>query len=403
MRLGTPGFVGERLIQAREARGLSGVALSEMVRVSPQAISHYEQNKHSPNPEVMDAIASILKFPRAFFLRAPLPASASPIFWRSKMGALKTARRRAEARVLWLDEILAYLGQFFDFPPARLPDLHDKDYRTLSMQDIEDAAASCRKFWGLGLGPVHNICSILEANGVIVARVRFAADGLDAFSQWPRQSANPRIFLGIDRQNSPRSRFDSVHELAHLTLHRGVDPKTLNSPAEFKLLEDQAHRFASAFLLPAESFSKELWSASLDSMLNIKERWGCSIAAMIKRCESLGMLEGDQARRAWINYTRRGWRAGEPMDDRVPQENPTLLRRGFEMLVSEGGQPKQQIILQLRLDADDIEELTSLPNGFFADREDELRRFGLRLKPAEAVDAEKTSAEIIDLAGRRHG
>ena len=95
MRPGTPGFCGERLSQARDARGLSAVALAELVRVSPQAVSHYEQGKHSPNPETMEALASTLKFPRSFFLR-PRPApSASPIFWRSKMGALKVARRRA--------------------------------------------------------------------------------------------------------------------------------------------------------------------------------------------------------------------------------------------------------------------------------------------------------------------
>lgn len=403
MRVGTPGFSGERLVQAREARGLSAVALSEMVRVSPQAISHYEQGKHSPNPEVMDAISSTLKFPRAFFLRAPLPLTSAPIFWRSKLGALKTARRRAEARLLWLDEILAFLGQFFDFPAANLPDAPALDYRVLSMEDVEAAATACRKLWKLGSGPIHNVCSSLEANGVIVARVRFGADGLDAFSQWPKPPSNPRIFLGTDWRNAPRSRFDGAHELAHLVLHRNVDVKALNSSIEFKTLEDQAHRFASAFLLPAEPFAKELWSASLDSMLNIKERWGCSIAAMIKRCEHLGLLHGDETRRAWINYTRRGWRSGEPMDDRVPAESPAMLRKGFEMLVSEGGQPRQQIIMQLRLDADDVEELADLPNGFFFHRGEEAQRFGLRLKPAEALRSDGVTAEVIDLANRRRG
>lgn len=403
MRPGTPGFFGERLIQARDARGLSAVALAELIRVSPQAVSHYEQGKHSPNPEVMDAIAVALKFPRSFFLRPRPAASTAPIFWRSRLGALKTARRRAEARLFWLDEVLAYLGQFFDFPAVRIPDAPVGGHRALSPDDIEAVATSCRRLWGFGVGPADNICGAMERNGIIIGNVRFEADGLDAFSQWPDGATNPRVLLGTDRQNAPRSRFDAAHEAAHIVLHRDIDVKTLNSAADFKLLEDQAHRFASAFLLPAEPFAKELWAASLDSMLNIKERWGCSIAAMIKRCEHLGLLQGEELRRTWINYTRRGWRAGEPLDGRVPLEGPSLLRKSFEMLFSEGGVPRKQMILQLHLDADDVEELAALPNGFFTDKGNEAARFGLRLKAPRATTGDESSAEIIDFASVRRG
>lgn len=396
MRPGTPGFFGDRLIQAREARGLSAVALSELVRVSPQAISHYEQGKHSPNPEVMDRLSTTLKFPRSFFLRPRADASSSPVFWRSKMGALKTARRRAEARVFWLDEVVSYLTKFFDFPAVKLPHAPVSDHRHLSPADVEACAAKCRQLWGIGYGPAGDVCQLLEDNGVVVGRLRIDGDGLDAFSQWPVGQANPRVFLGTDRINAPRSRFDAAHELGHIVLHRDVETKTFNTPGDFKLIESQAHRFASAFLLPADQFSKELWSASLDSMLNIKERWGCSIAAMIKRCEDLNLLEGEELRRTWINYTRRGWRTGEPLDDRVPAETPSLLRRSFEMLVSEGGFPRKQILLQLHLDADDVEELASLPNGFFADRA-EVGRFGLKLKQPE-INSERKSAEVIEIS-----
>jgi len=392
--------VGNRLVRAREARGLSAVTLAELVRVSPQSISHYEQDKHSPSPEVMDAIASALKVPRSFFLRPSLPPRTAPIFWRSNLGALKSARRRAEARLIWLEEMVAYLTQFFDFPALRLPAPAEVDHRLLSSGDIEALAAECRKLWGIDHGPVHNVCSSLEANGIVIGRMRVDAYGLDAFSHWPSHAANPYILLGTDKSNPARSRFDGSHELAHLVLHRNVDEKRLNSPAEFKLLEAQAHRFASAFLMPAESFTKELWSVSLDSMLNIKERWGCSIASMISRCQNLGMLNEDQAKRLWINYARRGWRTNEPMDDRVQAETPTLLRRSFEMLVSEGGQPRRQILLQLHLDADDVEEIASLPNGFFSDRAD-AARFGPQFRHAEGVSQNRGGAQVIDFTQAR--
>ena len=45
----TVGFQPERLVQAREARGLTSVALSEIVGVSASAISHYERGEHAPS------------------------------------------------------------------------------------------------------------------------------------------------------------------------------------------------------------------------------------------------------------------------------------------------------------------------------------------------------------------
>jgi transcriptional regulator with XRE-family HTH domain len=42
MTVGTAGFVKERLTEARQAFGLTKVALAEMLSVSPAAISQYE-------------------------------------------------------------------------------------------------------------------------------------------------------------------------------------------------------------------------------------------------------------------------------------------------------------------------------------------------------------------------
>src|SRR5205085_3002223 len=123
---------------------------------------------------------------------------------------------------------------------------------------------------------------------------------------------------GRDKASASRQRFDAAHELAHLVLHRGVDPKRLNSAADYKIMEDQAHYFASALLMPAESFASDLYAPTLDGMLSLKQTWKVSVAAMIKRCEALGIIDDEGARRLWINYNRRGWRrTGEPFDAKI--------------------------------------------------------------------------------------
>jgi predicted transcriptional regulator len=55
MKPGTPGFVGARLKEAREARFLSAIALADLVGVSRQAISLYENGAKTPGPEVMQS------------------------------------------------------------------------------------------------------------------------------------------------------------------------------------------------------------------------------------------------------------------------------------------------------------------------------------------------------------
>ncbi len=45
--------------------------------------------------------------------------------------------------------------------------------------------------------------------------------------------------------------------------------------------EHEAHRFASAFLMPAPEFARDLRTPTLEGMRITKSRWGVSIGAMI--------------------------------------------------------------------------------------------------------------------------
>src|SRR5690606_15276858 len=155
-------------------------------------------------------------------------------------------------------------------------------------------------------------------SGVIVAASPTGSEHLEAVSEIDERG-RPSVFLGTDKGIRARSRFDAAHELGHLILHRNLDRRTLNRAAEFKLIEDQAHAFAGAFLMPAMAVSGELWAATLDGFRAVKPRWNASIAAMIYRCRSLRMISESEERRLWINLNRRGWRQFEPLDD-LPME-----------------------------------------------------------------------------------
>lgn len=375
MTVGMTGFVAGRLRQAREARGLTLVALADLVGVSSAAISQYEKGQHTPRPETFDLITKRLNLPASFFLKPEIvaPVEQHRLFYRSMSSATKLARTRAGRRLEWFKEIVAYFEQFFDFPEPNVPDFGlPDDFRNITKASIESAAEQLRAYWRLGLEPIADVIRTMEANGIYVSRSALGAETLDAFSEF--DGARPYVFLGSDKNVLVRSRFDCAHELGHLVLHKNVQQKELNRAQDFRLIENQAHHFAGAFLFPAKSFQREIWGLSLDSFRSLKPTWKMSIAAMISRASQLELLDDDAAKRLWINLGRRGWRQLEPLDD-LPCEQPRLWVKAADSLIKNRIKTREQILDDLALPPTDVEELLSTEPDFFRDGDD-----GPRLK-----------------------
>lgn len=398
MRIGTPGFVGARLTEARQARGLTGTDLADLIGVSPQSVSQYEHGKQSPSPEMIELISGKLNMPLAYFTRPIRHTEINPIYWRGRTTATRAARDRAEIRLVWIREILDYLAGFFDFPHLDVPKIPDlpKDFRQIDTDIIETASAYVRMHWRIPEGPMPDLLLEMENNGIVVSRIIVGAEKLDAFSQWSSVYRIPFVVLGRDKASAARQRFDAAHELAHLVLHNNVDPKRLNSAADYKILEDQAHYFASAILLPADAFINALWMPTLDGMLALKDSWKVSVGAMIKRCKSLDIIDDEGEKRLWINYNRRGWRKAEPYDIKIEKERPRLLRRSISQLISEEEQSVSQILAAIPIAPRDIEELCDIDPGTLTGDTAEVRAMPVlktRVRPPES--------NIVDIFGRK--
>lgn len=87
------------------------------------------------------------------------------------------------------------------------------------------------------------------------------------------------------------------------------------------------------------------------------------LGAMIMRCKSLDLLDDASVKRMWMNYTRRGWRKGEPFDGKTEKETPYLMKRSFEMLIEAGVKTQDEITSDLPYPLDDLEEIAGLPVG----------------------------------------
>lgn len=363
MRTGTPSFQPSRLKAAREARCMTGAALAELVGVTRSSISQYERAEQTPSPMVLNRLSNVLNLPGQYFCSTPLNIDA-PVFYRSFSTALKRSRIRAERRLEWLQEIVVYLSEMMEFPNLELPSVDlPSDILELSLEDVEDVAKVVRRDWGLSDGPISNLVRLVENNGLIVTRHFLDTEKLDAFSCMKTAFHRPVIVLSMDKECSVRSRYNLAHELGHVILHRQVDQASLKNRNSFKRIELQAHRFAGAFLLPATTFLRELFSPSLDAFLAQKERWGVSVAMMVKRCEDLGVVNEELARRLWRNLARRGWRKHEPLDDTIAIEKPMLLQRSFDLLLQSDEMCREGILRDLPWSSAEIESLAGLTAG----------------------------------------
>ena len=375
---GTPGFVGERLRLACEIRNISFTSLADILEVSKQLISQYMNGEKTPGSDTFTKIAEKLNFPKKFFLEELPESNFNTVFFRSMSYTIKGQRISSRSKYLKFKEIYYFISQYIESQIVNMPIFDIKNIYSLTDDDIEKVAVETRNYWSLKLGPLSHVIRLLENKGAIITGFEMDASGLDAFSEWDSLSQRPFIVLNFDEvKKTARIRFSAVHELGHIILHRNVDPNDLNNKAKFKIIENQSMKFASAFLLPKESFEKEAKWFELDYFVELKKRWCVSIQAIIMRCHHLGLITDRQFENLYINIGKRGWRKEEPLDNYFEPEYPTFIYKSIELLLQELFN-RDDIIHEVSLCHKDFEEIACLPKNFM--KETEIIDFNLQIK-----------------------
>ncbi|OHV23709.1 ImmA/IrrE family metallo-endopeptidase [Rhizobium sp. RMa-01] len=363
MRSGVGSFVGAKLAEARQARGItSRKALADLMRRAPSTVQRWEEGASFPEPLALSQLSTLLSLPEDFFL-TPRAEGAGPSFFRSFAGALKGDRLVQQVRLTWLEDVTAVAEHYAYLPEVNIPELLEgRNFRSLREEDLEEIAQRAREFWGLGLRPVTEMLTFLESNGVVVASEQMDTDRLDGLSRWGTDG-RPYILLANDKQSFARRQFDAAHELGHIVLHRAVTEAEFEE--NFKTIEEQAHNFASAFLLPASQFSVEIDTGAIWELERLKARWRVSIKAQIMRLQRLGIVDREAATRLYKIYSAKGYSSkGEPYDDSWPLQRPNLLADVFRALVEEGQITKDALRQDLPLMPHDVESLSGLPDGW---------------------------------------
>ena len=185
---------------------------------------------------------------------------------------------------------------------------------------------------------------------------------IDAFSVW--KDTIPYIFLSSEKYSDVRLRFTLAHELGHLLLHANyINEEEIQSKVISEKIEKEADLFAVALLLPAITFSKDIYSTSIDHFINLKKKWKASIGSMIYRFQDLDLLTENQIKylKDQMSYDRY-WKS-EPLDNIIPLEQPFAHKQAFDLILDNHIVTEADIIEEIGCEASEIEEYSFLEKG----------------------------------------
>jgi len=296
--------LAEKLRQARLASGCStrviAERLSPKVKVSHATIANYEASRSQPTMDVLAALAVVYDRPLNWFLSKSL--TLRNIRYRNRKSRVTQGELgRYEAQsIKWLE---AYRATETTLKQPLKADLHNFHFEP--GESGKSAAKRLRK--SLGLDPDQKIVSVaelLERLGVraIELPTDIALDGMAA------NAGDEYAVILNSTVSSDRARLNAAHEVGHVLAgdcdHEDIDNEGPN--------EKRAFEFASHLLLTDDMLKEAFKSKSMVSLVQFKERFGISVAAMIYRGQESGHLSESLAKRIWIEISRRGWRENEP-------------------------------------------------------------------------------------------
>ncbi len=298
----SPRIIGQRLAEARKARGITQEVSAEHLGLSRPTFIAMEKGERAPKPAEIIKLATLYGQPVNYFVRTTVPVTDFQPHFLAAMEKVKPAD--VEQLRTAIGEFKEFIENYLDLEqrmkaPVRFnyPQPVVLNPRVNVTELAEDVANRERQRLGLGDQPIANIRTLLESDvGVRIF-----------FTRLPRMFAGMYIFVdglgGCMLINSihpiDKQRASIAHEYAHLIVDRytaGID--YLNIPGRKPANERFAESFAMSFLMPASSvrfrFNEIVNSTNnfqVGDLVKLKHMYFVSMEAMALRLEGLGLIK----------------------------------------------------------------------------------------------------------------
>jgi Zn-dependent peptidase ImmA (M78 family)/transcriptional regulator with XRE-family HTH domain len=341
-------------MQVRKRRQILRLTLQEVANrlsaagtpITRAALSKYETGKSLPRPAVLRALTKALECSVDYLLNPP----RTQIEWvrfRKKTGlraqtqleVQETARQWLEAR-LCVSEALGLAQIRYDLGTTPIKQI----------EQTEQVAERVRDTWGVGQWPIGSITSAMERSGIAVIALQgdYDLNGISGTANDDRRLVVVSSSVPVDRM-----RMTLAHELGHFVVRPTADES---------FDEQAASRFAASLLMPADVLrsrvGKRRSRIDLRELFLLKEEYGMSVQALIRRCLDLSIITDWTYRQLNSRLRSIGWHGDEP-GICSHREGLTETRSYLLRCTAEGILPEERIHSMFPDVANEIDRLES--------------------------------------------
>jgi Zn-dependent peptidase ImmA (M78 family)/DNA-binding transcriptional regulator YiaG len=343
--------LAEKLSTARALTGMSTRAVAERLKkrfpISHATVANYESGRSVPPMDVLAALADLYERPLTWFLERG--RSLSGIRYRNLKSRVRiNDLHRFEADVQrWVD---AYVAIEARLKQPLKPTI--TDFEAEPETEASDFARQVRRRLKLDeADPIPSVVEVLEKFGIRVLEnpTELRIDGLAA-----KYDGEYIVVLNPTVSND-RGRLNAAHELAHVLLG------DCDKEGESK----EAFDFGSHLLLPNSQLKRAFEGRSMVRLVQFKERYGISLAAMVYRAEKLGFITKSTAKTLWIEFARRGWKTNEP--GRVRPDRATRFEQMIDEVLASGRMSLKEVADLCGVRPEAIRERLNLAMGISGD------------------------------------
>ncbi len=340
-------MIGKRLKLARAASGLSLRDLAERIdnRVSAQQIGKYERDEDVPGSAVLIALSHALGV-SLDYLVGDQEMVLEGVEFRKKQITSKKEQAQIQAKALHLIERYLMVEEILGLPSAEWDKPREAPFPVRQIGDADRAAQYLREHWNLGIDPIPNLVELLEERGIKVLVVD-SEENIDGLAAQVRRSRGEPVPVIVIRRgvHGERQRFNLAHELGHMVMDVQGDDK---------FREKAAHRFAGAFLMPAEalwsSVGRHRSSIGWSELFALKQLLGASVQAITYRCGDLGIFPPSVSQKLFREFSRLGYRSAPNYEpNHLPEERAGRFDRLCYRALAEGAisEPKTAELLNI--------------------------------------------------------
>ena len=325
--------IGSRLKQRRLSLGYTLDDIKQLlsnngVQISKAALSKYELDKSVPKATTLFYLSQVLNVSSEYFLKK----INFEINWIAFRKTTKL-NKKEEERIKFIAKEQVEAQLF-------LNDLIKEDieytlprYEINSLEEIEKVAEDLRIKWKIFNWAIESLTSILEEKSIFIVDVdsNTGFDGLSGMIDGKKP-----IIISVGENTIDRKRLNIAHELGHLVLKTN------------KINEEKAaFRFAGAFLINKEnlfnSIGKKRRNIDIRELLILKEEYGISIQALIRRCFDLEIINESEYKRLNIYMRSTGLHLKEPGNCKN-KEVPTKVKSRLFRAISEGLTTESEVL-----------------------------------------------------------